>query len=72
VGRQAREEISCRSSIATEFATALRQIAQMTFILRDLGQPELRSFPSSWSKRLGYGRDSPAMLIEGYRQATTV
>lgn len=37
---------------------------------RPLAQAELRAFPSTWSKRLGYGRPTAAFLIESVCRGT--
>lgn len=46
---------------------ALRRIDRLRVTYRPLPQAELRSFPSSWSKRLGYGKETSAWLISGLR-----
>jgi len=35
-----------------------------------LDQAELRAFPSTWSKRIGFGRPTAALLIEASRRST--
>jgi hypothetical protein len=53
---------------AQPIVTALRPLDGLSVNVRSLCQAELRSFPSSWSKRLGFGRVSNAFLIEGVRR----
>jgi len=48
-------------------AAAVRQLGGLRVDRRDLGQPELRAFPSSWARRLGYGKETWAWLIEAMR-----
>ena len=48
-------------------ARSLGHIADLRLETRPLCQAELRLFPSSWSKRLGYGRETTAHLIAGRR-----
>ena len=48
--------------------SALGDIGDLRVACRDLGQAELRSFPSTWAKRLGYGKPTSAWLIEAARQ----
>lgn len=45
----------------------LRKLDGLRTRFRELSQAELRSFPSSWAKRLGYGREAPAFIIEAIR-----
>lgn len=52
----------------TAVARHLRLINGLDITLRELTQPELRTFPSSWSKRLGFGREAGATLVEGTRR----
>lgn len=51
----------------TRIIDTLEQLDGLRIDYRELRQPELRSYPSSWSKRLGYGRAAPAFLIEAVR-----
>lgn len=46
---------------------ALGRIDGVRVACRDLPQAELRAFPSSWSKRLGYGKETTAHLITAVR-----
>jgi 16S rRNA (adenine(1408)-N(1))-methyltransferase len=46
----------------------LQRLDQLSVSSRPLGQAELRAFPSTWSKRLGYGRPTVAFLIEAARR----
>ena len=46
----------------------LRRIDGLGVQMRELGREELRSFPSTWSKRLGFGREAGAVLIVGTRR----
>lgn len=46
----------------------LRRLSQVRVSIRLLDQAELRAFPSTWSKRLGFGRPAAAFLIEAARQ----
>lgn len=46
----------------------LRHLNGLAVSTRSLGQAELRAFPSTWSKRLGYGRPTAAFLVEAVRQ----
>ncbi|MDQ3654886.1 MAG: class I SAM-dependent methyltransferase [Chloroflexota bacterium] len=45
----------------------LRDIEGVRARLQELGRSELRTFPSSWSKRLGYGKETTAHLIAATR-----
>lgn len=47
----------------------LRDIDGIRANLRELGRSELRTFPSSWSKRLGYGKETTAHLITAVRSS---
>ncbi len=49
-------------------ASALRQVAGVRVSMRPVDRDELCAFPSSWARRLGFGRDTDAWLIEGRRQ----
>lgn len=46
---------------------SLGRIYGLRVSCRPLQQSELRTFPSSWSKRLGYGKETTAFLIEAGR-----
>jgi 16S rRNA (adenine(1408)-N(1))-methyltransferase len=46
---------------------ALCQVPGLRLARRAMTQVELRAFPSSWAKRLGYGKATTAWLITGYR-----
>jgi len=48
-------------------AHALRWIDALRVVCRELSQAELRVFPSSWAKRLGYGKQTTAHLITAVR-----
>jgi 16S rRNA (adenine(1408)-N(1))-methyltransferase len=48
-------------------ARALRWIEGLRVSGRTMPQGELRAFPSSWSKRLGYGKETTAHLITAVR-----
>jgi 16S rRNA (adenine(1408)-N(1))-methyltransferase len=48
-------------------AAALRQVPGLWVSRRAMAQAELRAFPSSWAKRLGYGKPTDAWLIAGAR-----
>ena len=50
-----------------DIAAALDDIGGLRVARRELGQAELRSFPSTWAKRLGYGKPTGAWLIEAAR-----
>lgn len=45
----------------------LRRLSGLTVSTRSLEQADLRAFPSTWSKRLGFGRPTAAFLIEATR-----
>jgi hypothetical protein len=53
------EPIAARRSIEG----ALRTLPGMQMKSRNLSQDDLRRFPSSWAKRLGYGRDTEAFSV---------
>lgn len=46
----------------------LRRIGGLVVTIRELDQAELRSFPSTWAKRLGFGREAGALTLEGTRR----
>lgn len=46
-----------------DIVRVLRQIDRLRVTSRALSQAELRAFPTTWSKRLGYGRPTMAHLI---------
>lgn len=50
-----------------DIAAALGGISGLRATSRDFGQAELRSFTSTWAKRLGYGKPTSAWLIEAVR-----
>lgn len=47
---------------------ALEEVDALRVCSRSLTQAELRAFPSTWAKRLGYGRPTTAFLIEAVRR----
>jgi 16S rRNA (adenine(1408)-N(1))-methyltransferase len=47
---------------------ALRQLAGTRVTSRPMTQDELRSFPSAWAKRLGFGRDTVAWRFDATRR----
>jgi 16S rRNA (adenine(1408)-N(1))-methyltransferase len=49
--------------------SGLRHIDGLRIAIRALSRDALRRFPSSWAKRLGYGRETDAFLIEAIRQS---
>ncbi|MDQ3540528.1 MAG: hypothetical protein M3440_07550 [Chloroflexota bacterium] len=48
----------------------LHGLGGLTVSVRPITQAELRAFPSTWSKRLGFGRPTAAFLIEAVRHST--
>ncbi len=42
----------------------LQRLDRLRISCRPLAQDELRAFPSTWAKRLGFGRPTRAFLIE--------
>lgn len=46
----------------------LHRLDQIRIASRPLDRAELRAFPSTWSRRLGFGRPTTAFLIEAVRQ----
>jgi 16S rRNA (adenine(1408)-N(1))-methyltransferase len=49
-------------------AATVRQVPGVRVASRDLTRGDLRAFPSRWAKRLGYGREPDAILIEAVRR----
>jgi len=49
-------------------AAALRRAIGLQVAIRALSQADLRAFPTTWAKRLGYGRPTSAWLIEAHRR----
>jgi 16S rRNA (adenine(1408)-N(1))-methyltransferase len=50
-----------------EIAAAVRHLPGTRVVSRPMTREELRSFPSAWAKRLGFGRDTVAWHIEARR-----
>jgi hypothetical protein len=48
-------------------AATLRRLEGVRVTVRPMSQAELRAFPSSWAKRLGYGKPTNAWLVEARR-----
>lgn len=48
----------------------LQRFERLSVTSRPLERAELRTFPSTWSKRLGYGRLTTAFLIEAVRRGS--
>jgi len=48
----------------------LHRLKQIRVSSRPLDQAELRAFPSTWSKRIGFGRPTAALLIDASRRST--
>jgi 16S rRNA (adenine(1408)-N(1))-methyltransferase len=79
LGRGARIEVRVNASALTAtgiepagtagaIAKALRRIDGMRVRARAMTRDELASFPSSWAKRLGYGRETSSWLVVGERR----
>jgi 16S rRNA (adenine(1408)-N(1))-methyltransferase len=51
-----------------QIAATAGRIPEVRVATRSLGRDDLRAFPSSWAKRLGYGREADAWLIEADRR----
>ena len=49
-------------------AATVRQLPGVRVATHALARDDLRAFPSSWAKRLGYGRETDAVLIEAVRR----
>jgi 16S rRNA (adenine(1408)-N(1))-methyltransferase len=49
-------------------ATTVRQLPDVRVATCTLDRDDLRAFPSSWAKRLGYGRETGAVLVEAVRR----
>ena len=47
---------------------SLERLDQVCVSTRRLDQAELRAFPSTWSRRLGFGRPTTAFLVEAARR----
>lgn len=47
----------------------LRRLDRVRVSSRPIERAELRAFPSTWSKRIGFGRPSAALLIEASRRS---
>ena len=50
-----------------DIAATVRHLAGTRVVSRPMTREELRSFPSAWAKRLGFGRDTVAWQIEARR-----
>ncbi len=51
----------------SQIVRTLDRIGGLRVACRQMTQAELRAFPSSWSKRLGYGKETTAHLITAVR-----
>jgi 16S rRNA (adenine(1408)-N(1))-methyltransferase len=56
---------------AARVASTLRRVFGVRCGIEPMERTELRTFPSRWAKRLGYGRQTDAWLIAGTRQRTS-
>lgn len=52
---------------AAGIAHTLRRVPGLRVAVQPLAQAELRAFPSTWAKRLGYGRPTGAWLVTATR-----
>lgn len=53
-------------------AATLRPIGGARVAMRGMAREELRLYPSTWAKPLGYGRETDAVLLQAVRATSTV